>query len=587
MDMKNVRRFASILLAWAVVVVSLPLRVAPAAIAAPVRAHVVVSDQARGRHGMVASNSEIASRVGVEVMKRGGNAIDAAVAVGLALEVVYPYAGNIGGGGFMMIRKKDGTATAIDYREVAPKAAFHDLYLDQNRELIKGEGGSIVGYRSSGVPGTLAGFDLAFRKYGSGKMKWADLVRPARQLAEGGFEVPYNMARDLVSYKDDLSKYEDSNKIFLHGGKMLNEGDIFRQPELAQTLGRIEQRGAREFYAGKTAQLIVDDMKAHNGLITLEDLKSYQAKERVPVRGTYRGYEILSMPPPSSGGAILLEILNILEGYDLKAMGHNSSAKYQVLTEAMRRAFADRAEFMGDADFVDVPVRTLIDKKYAEKRRRSISQTAASTSAEIGHGEIAGAESMETTHFTIVDEEGNVVSNTYTINNGFGSAVTVKGAGFLLNDEMDDFAASPGKPNMFGLIQGERNSVQPGKRPLSAMSPTIVLRKDGTPWFALGAAGGPRIISAVLQTIINIIDHDMKLQQALDAPRIHHQWMPDEILVEPYGMSPDTRKVLESFGQRFAEKPVAIANATGIMIDEKGVRLGAVDYRRGGGAEGY
>jgi gamma-glutamyltranspeptidase/glutathione hydrolase len=328
-------------------------------------------------------------------------------------------------------------------------------------------------------------------------------------------------------------------------------------------------------------------MKAHRGLITLDDLKNYQAKERVPVRGTYRGYEIMSMPPPSSGGAILLEILNILEGYDVRGMGSNSSAKYQVMTEAMRRAFADRAEFMGDADFVDVPIKTLIDKAYAAKRRQTIDQTHATPSAVIGHGEITGAESMETTNFTIVDAQGNVVSNTYTINNGYGSAATVRGAGFLLNDEMDDFATQPGKPNMFGLIQGERNAVGPGKRPLSAMTPTIVLRKDGTPWFAVGAAGGPRIISAVLQVIINVIDHDMSIQQALDAPRIHHQWMPDEIVIEPYGMSTDTQKVLESYGQKFAEKPVSIANATAVMVDEKGVRLGAVDDRGAGGAAGY
>jgi gamma-glutamyltranspeptidase/glutathione hydrolase len=547
----------------------------------------VRTDQPRGRHGMVASNSEIASRIGVEVMQRGGNAIDAAIAVGLALAVVYPYAGNIGGGGFMMIRKKDGTATAIDYREMAPKAASRNIYLDKDGKLIKGEGGSILGYRAAGVPGTLAGFDLALKKYGSGKLKWADLVHPATELAKNGFALPYSYVRSIESYKKDLSKYEDSKKIFLNGGKLFNEGDRLVQPELAQTLERIEKQGAQEFYTGKTAQLIADDMKAHNGLITLDDLKNYQAKERVPVRGTYRGYEIISMPPPSSGGAILLEILNILEGFDIRAMGYNSSAKYQVMTEAMRRAFADRAEFMGDADFVDVPVNTLIDKKYAEKRRGSISLTAASTSAEIGHGEITGAESMETTNFTVVDEEGNVVCNTYTINNGFGSAATVKGAGFLLNDEMDDFAAQPGKPNMFGLIQGERNAVQAGKRPLSAMTPTIVLRKDGTPWFAVGAAGGPRIISAVLQTIVNVIDHDLSIQQALDAPRIHHQWMPDELVIEPYGMSPDTRRVLESYGQKFAERPVTIANATGIMIDDKGVRLGAVDSRGAGGAVGY
>jgi len=572
------KRATVFLVMWTLLLVWLP---------ADVQVRAARADQPRGSHGMVASNSEIASRVGVEIMQKGGNAVDAAIAVGLALAVVYPYAGNIGGGGFMMIRKKDGTATAIDYREMAPKAAFRNVYLDKNGELIKGEGGSILGYRTAGVPGTLAGFDLALSKYGSGKLKWADLVHPARMLAESGFQVPYSYVRGAESYRKDLSKYDESNKIFLNGGKGFKEGDRLVQPELAQTLTRIEQQGAKEFYTGKTAELIAADMKAHNGLITLDDLKNYQAKERVPVRGTYRGYQIISMPPPSSGGAILIEILNMLEGYDLRAMGSNSSAKYQVMTESMRRAFADRAEFMGDADFVDVPVKTLVDKKYAEKRRQSINLTAATSSAQIGHGEITGAESMETTNFTVVDDEGNVVCNTYTINNGFGSAATVKGTGFLLNDEMDDFAASPGKPNMFGLIQGERNAVQAGKRPLSAMTPTIVLRKDGTPWFAVGAAGGPRIISAVLQTIVNIIDHDMGIQQALDAPRIHHQWMPDEIVYEPYGISPDTRKVLESYGQKFAEKPVAIANATAIMIDDKGVRIGAVDSRGAGGAVGY
>jgi len=540
----------------------------------------------RGQHGMVASNDEIASKVGVEIMKKGGNAVDAAIAVGLALAVVFPFAGNIGGGGFMLIRKKDGTSTAIDYREMAPKAATRNIYLDKNGKLIEGEGGSILGYRAAGVPGTLAGFDMAFRKYGSGKLKWSDLVEPARLLAQNGFVLSYSDVRSIAGYRNDLSKYPESKRIFLNGGKGFKEGDRLVQPELAQTLGRVQRVGAKEFYTGKTAQLIAADMKAHNGLMTLDDLKNYQAKERTPVRGTYRGYEIISMSPPSSGGAILLEILNILEGYDLRTMGYDSAAKYQVTTEAMRRAFADRAEYMGDADFVDVPVDTLIDKKYAEKRRESIDLTRASSSAEIGHGQIAGKEPTETTHYTVVDADGNVVSNTYTINNGFGSAATVTGAGFLLNDEMDDFAAKPGEPNMFGLIQGERNAVQPGKRPLSAMTPTIVLRKDGTPWFAVGAAGGPTIITAVLQTIINVIDHDMNIQQALDAPRIHHQWMPDELVSEPYGMSPDTRKILESYGQKFS-RPRTLARATAIMIDNKGVRLGAVDSRGPGAAIGY
>jgi gamma-glutamyltranspeptidase/glutathione hydrolase len=540
----------------------------------------------RGKHAMVASQHELASKVGVEIMKKGGNAIDAAIAVGLALAVVFPVAGNIGGGGFMLIRKKDGTTTAIDYREMAPKAANRNIYLDKNGELINGEGGSILGYRAAGVPGTIAGYELALKKYGSGKIKWRDLVEPARQLAQSGFAVPYSYLRGIAGYKDDLSKYPESKRIFLNRGKGFAEGDRLVQPELAETLGRIGRIGPREFYTGKTALLIAADMKANNGLITLEDLKNYQAKERKPVQGTYRGYEIISMPPPSSGGAIMLEILNIVEGYDLRSMGYNSAANYHVVTEAMRRAFADRAEYMGDADFVDVPVDTLIDKKYAQKRRESIDLTHATPSSQIGHGQIAGPEPTETTHYTVADSEGNIVSNTYTLNNGYGSAVTVKGAGFLLNDEMDDFAAKPGTPNMFGLIQGERNSVQPGKRPLSAMTPTIVLRKDGTPWFALGAAGGPTIISAVLLGVINVIDYDMNIQQAIDAPRIHHQWMPDQLVTEPFGLSPDTRKILDSYGQQFSS-PRVLARATGIMIDEKNVRLGAIDSRGDGMAVGY
>jgi gamma-glutamyltranspeptidase/glutathione hydrolase len=542
----------------------------------------------RGQHGMVASQHEIASRIGIEIMKKGGNAVDAAIAVGLALAVVYPEAGNIGGGGFMLIRKSNGEAHAIDYREMAPKAATRNVFLDQKGELIKGEGSSTIGYRASGVPGTVAGFDMAFKKYGSGKVTWRDVVEPARLLAQNGYALSYRLANLFRGYRDNLSKYPESNRVFLRSGKFYNEGDLFIQPDLAQTLGRIERLGAQEFYTGKTARLIADDMKANGGLITLDDLKNYQAKERTPLTGTYRGYQIVTMPPPSSGGIVMLQVLNMLEGYDVRAMQYNSAAKYHVLAESMQRAFADRAEFMGDPDFADVPLAKLVDKKYAEERRSSIQSNKASSSAEVGHGNIvAGKEHTETTHFTVVDKDGTVVTNTYTLNDLYGSAVTVKGAGFLLNDEMDDFAAQPGKANMFGLIQGEKNSVQPGKRPLSSMTPTIVLKKDGTPWFALGARGGPRIISAVIQTVINVIDHDMDIQQAIDAPRIHHQWFPDEILFEPYGMSPDTQNILTGYGHKFASRPGYVAQATGIMIDNKGTRLGAVDSRGDGEAVGY
>lgn len=541
----------------------------------------------RGKHAMVASQHELASAIGVSIIKRGGNAVDAAIAVGLALAVVYPEAGNIGGGGFMLIRDGKGVAHAIDYREMAPKAATRDVFVDKDGNLIRGEGSSTVGYRASGVPGTLAGFELAFKKYGSGKVKWRDLVEPARLLAQNGYVLSFRLAELFKSYKDTLSKYPESNRIFLNDGKFYEEGYVFKQPELAQTLGRVGRVGAREFYTGKTAQLIAADMKANNGLITLEDLKNYKAKEREPLRGSYRGYEIITMPPPSSGGIVMLQVLNMLEGYNLTAMKYNSAAKYHVLTEAMRRAFADRAEFMGDPDFAKVPVTQLIDKKYAETRRSTIDTGKASTSKEIGHGEILGGEPMETTHFTVVDTAGMVVTNTYTINDLYGSRVTAKGTGVLLNDEMDDFAARPGKPNMFGLIQGEKNAVQPGKRPLSSMTPTIVLRKDGSTWFALGARGGPRIISAVMQSVINIIDHGMDIQEAIDAPRIHHQWLPDELLFEPFGMSPDTLSILSGYGHKFTANPGNVASATGIMIDENGVRLGAIDSRSDGKAIGY
>lgn len=543
-------------------------------------------EPARGRRAMVASQHELASKIGVEVLRRGGNAVDAAIAVGIALAVVYPEAGNIGGGGFMLIRKANGETRAIDYREMAPKAATRDVFVDSKGELIRGEGSSTVGYRASGVPGTLAGFDLAFKKYGSGKVKWADLVRPSRMIAQNGYILSHRLAELFKSYKDTLEDYEDSNRIFLNNGNLFEEGDVLRQPELAATLARIERIGAKEFYTGQTAKMIADDMKRHGGLITLDDLKNYIAKERTPLTGTYRGHKIISMPPPSSGGVVMLNVLNILEAYDVAKMQSNSAAKYHLLAESMRRAFADRAEYMADPDFANVPVTKLIDKKYASERRASIDLKKSSSSRDVKFGEAIGAEPMETTHYTVVDKDGTVVTNTYTINDLYGSRVTIKGTGVLMNDEMDDFAARPGRPNLFGLVQGERNKVEPKKRPLSSMTPTIVLRKDGSVWFALGARGGPRIISAVMQTVINVIDHGMDIQEAIDAPRIHHQWLPDELRYEPLGFSPDTLAILSGYGHKFAE-PGYVASATGIMIDEKGVRLGAIDSRSDGLAIGY
>ena len=543
------------------------------------RVYAAWPEPVRGKHAMVAAQHELASKIGVDVMKKGGNAVDAAIAVGIALAVVYPEAGNIGGGGFMLIRNSKGETHAIDYREMAPKAASRDMFVDKDGNLIRGEGGSTIGYRASGVPGTLAGFDMAFKKYGSGKMKWADLVRPARLIAQNGYVLTHRLAELFKSYKENLAKYGDSNRIFLNNGKYFEEGDIFRQPDLAQTLSRIERNGAQEFYTGLTAKMIADDMKANNGFITLEDLRNYVAKERAPLRGSYRGYEIISMPPPSSGGIVMLQVLNMLESYDVRKLQSNSAAKYHILAEASRRAFADRAEYMADPDFAMVPATGLVDKKYAEARRASIDLGKASSSRDIKFGEPTGRESMDTTHYTVVDPSGMVVANTYTINDLYGSRVTAKGTGVLLNDEMDDFAARPGRPNLFGLIQGERNKVEPRKRPL--------LRKDGSMWFALGARGGPRIISAVMQSVINVIDHDMDIQEAIDAPRIHHQWLPDEILYEPYGLSPDTHSILTGYGHKFTANPGNIASATGIMIDSKGVRLGAIDSRSDGLAVGY
>jgi gamma-glutamyltranspeptidase/glutathione hydrolase len=562
------------------------------------RASAAAREPVRAQHGMVASTSRIASRIGADVLKRGGNAVDAAVAVAFALAVVYPQAGNLGGGGFMMIRLRDGRTTAIDYREIAPSRATRNIYLDEKGELLKGEGSSTLGYRAAGVPGTVGGMELALKKYGSGRISWPELIEPSRRLAAEGFTVSFNLARSLREAGDTLGRYADSRRIFLNNGKYFNEGDMLRQPELAATLLRLKRRGPREFYEGETARLIVEDMRRNNGLMTLEDLRSYVAKERQPVRGSYRGFEIISMPPPSSGGVILLEMLNILEGFDLKGMGWGSGSSTHLLTETMRRAFADRAEYMGDPDFVRVPVQGLIDKAYAAKIRSTIDPKRATPSVEVRAGQPAGYESGETTHFTIVDREGNAVANTYTLNESYGSKVTAKGTGVLLNNEMDDFAAKPGTPNLYGLIQGERNAVAPRKRPLSAMTPTFVLRRDGTLWFAAGSPGGPRIINAVFQIIVNVIDYGMNIQQAIDAPRIHQQWLPDEVIYEPFGLSDDTRRALEAMGHKLrlttdkeskaGSQLRFMGDAQGVMIEEgTGVRLGASDSRNWGEPAGY
>lgn len=538
-------------------------------------------DPVRAKHGMVATTQRLASQVGADVLRRGGNAVDAAVAVALALAVVYPEAGNIGGGGFMLIRLHDGRTTAIDYREKAPAAATRDMYAASSRDNPL----STVGYLASGVPGTVAGLELALKKYGSGKFTWAQLVEPARRLAAEGFTVPHSLARSMRRNQKRLESNPETRRIYLRNGRFFQEGESFKQPQLAATLTRLQRLGPREFYEGMTARLIAADMKQHGGLITLDDLRKYTAKERTPLRGTYRGYEIITMPPPSAGGVALLEMLNILEGFDLSALGWSSSEKYHLLAETMRRAYADRATYIGDPDFVKVPVTQLIDKAYAARLRSTIDKERASQSTAIGPGKLIG-EPSDTTHFSIIDGAGNAVANTYTINDIYGSGVTIKGTGILLNDEMDDFTAKPGTPNTWGIIQGERNAIEGDKRPLSSMTPTIVLRKDSSFWFSVGARGGGRITTAVLQIIINVIDHKMNIQQALDAPRIHHQWFPDEILFETFGLSSDTQRALEARGHKVVPQrnwPFNIGAAEAVMIEEgSGARLGACDPRYDG-----
>jgi gamma-glutamyltranspeptidase/glutathione hydrolase len=527
-----------------------------------------------GQHGMVASSSGIASRVGLEVLKRGGNAVDAAVAVALALAVTHPSAGNLGGGGFMLVRMADGRTGAIDYRETAPAKATHDMYLGPNGKLVPNL--STAGYLASGVPGTVSGLSLALSTFG--KLPWPDVVEPARRIAADGFPVSYSLAASLRSSRI-IGAFSEAKRIFQRDGKFYQEDEILRQPELAATLERLKSQGPREYYEGQTAQLIAADMREHDGLITLDDLKNYRAVLREPLKGSYHGYDILSMPPPSSGGIALLEMLNILERFPIASMGFDSSDRDHLLIEAMRRAFADRAEFLGDADFVRVPVSGLISKQYATGLAQAIDPARATPSSSIGHGEPVRDERPQTTHFSIVDADGNAVVNTYTLNGSFGSGVVVRGAGFFLNNEMDDFAAQPGSANMYGLIQGEANSVAPHKRPLSAMTPTLVL-KDQKLILAVGSPGGPTIINTVLQVILNVFDYHMNIQQAVNAPRLHHQWMPDAISFEPFGISSDVRSALEKKGHHFAASAGYMGDAEAVMIDlESGLRWGASDPR--------
>lgn len=527
---------------------------------------------------MVSSASALATDVGVQILKQGGNAVDAAVAVAFALAVTYPTAGNIGGGGFMIVRMADGRSAAIDYREMAPLRATKTMFLDAAGTVIPGA--SKTGHRSVGVPGTVAGMALAREKFG--RLKWADLVLPAQRLAEAGFPVSYSFARSLGGLRLKAKDFSETQRVFLR----VKEGDRLRQQDLAATLSRIAQSGPREFYEGHTADLLEKEMAAHGGLITKADLKAYRAEERQPVRGSYRGYELLSMPPASSGGFLLVQMLKMLEHYDVAKLGPNSSAGVHLLAEVMKRAFADRAAYFGDPAFVKVPLAGLLSPQYIAGRIRTIDIARATPSSEIREGSPAANESNDTTHFSIVDAEGNAVSNTYTLRDGYGSGITVTGAGFLLNNVMDEFAAKAGAPNQFGFPAGETNTIAPGKRPISSQTPTIATR-DGKLAFVTGTPGGTTIPNTVLQVVLNLIDHGMNIQEAVDAPRIHHQWLPDIIRYEKYGLSVDVVKALEQRGHKLEVGAIGMVHAVQIE-NSTGIRLGASDSRSADGkAAGY
>ena len=533
------------------------------------------------RKAMVVAQEDLATEVGVSVLRSGGNAVDAAVAVGFALAVTHPYAGNIGGGGFMLIRMADGRVTFIDFREKASNAATHDMYLNASGVPTTD---SVVGWRSPGVPGTVRGFALANKKYGL--KPWAELVKPAVRLAAEGFPVSKWQMDSWHRSSPLLSRFPESERIFLKGGAYYDWQETLKQPELARTLERIARLGASDFYDGETAHILANGMAKNGGLITLADLHSYQAVERTPLQGDYKGCHLITSPPPSSGGVGLLQMLAMLNSTGYEKFGAGSAESYHYMAEVMRRYFADRSKYLGDPDFVNNPISALLAPAYIQSRRAKIDPDRATSSEQIVPGLIVGNEGTDTTHYNIIDEQGNAVAVTYTLNNGYGSGVTVPGAGFLLNDEMDDFAAKPGEPNMFGLVQGERNSIAPGKRPLSSMMPTIIL-KDGKPFLVLGAPGGPRIITAVLQVILNVIDFGMNVQEAIDAPRIHHQWRPDRLDAEA-GVSPDTIARLQRMGySTHTADPGEQARVEAILIGSSWLQ-GAHDGRNSRGkAEGY
>jgi gamma-glutamyltranspeptidase / glutathione hydrolase len=532
------------------------------------------------QHGVVVSANVLASQVGLDVLRAGGNAVDAAIATGFALAVVHPTAGNIGGGGFMVIRFPDGRATTIDFREKAPVRAHPEMFVDP----ATGEYSSQIHHNSHvavGVPGTVAGFDYAHRQYGSAQ--WPSLVAPAVALADEGIIMTPALARSLQGVLPQMQRYPASVAAFSRDGVPYQPGERWRQPDLARTLGRIRDERRDGFYRGETAALLVAEMQRGGGLIALEDLELYQPRERAPIRGTYRGYEIISMPPPSSGGVALVQMLNVLEGFDLRAMGHNSPRYFHHLAETMRLAYQDRARYIADPDFYDVPVERLISKEYAAAQRQRINTTRATPSS-VADLDLP-AESDETTHYSVVDASGLAVSVTYTLEAGYGSKITVPGAGFLLNNEMGDFNARPGLTTEAGLVGTDPNLARPEQRMLSSMTPTIIAR-DGELVAVIGTPGGRTIINTVLQVVLNLVDHDMNIQQAVDAPRMHHQWLPDRISIEEAGAPEPVVQALRGMGHEV--RTAGRQGSVQAIMRFRGRLVGAPDRRDGdAGAVGY
>ncbi|KQT54287.1 gamma-glutamyltranspeptidase [Aureimonas sp. Leaf454] len=542
-------------LAWTLAL-ALPFAALP-----PTRVDAASPAPVEAQHGMVVTAQHLASQVGVDVLKSGGNAVDAAVAVGYALAVVYPTAGNLGGGGFMTIRLQDGTTTFLDFRERAPLASTKTMYLDKDGKPLAGA--STEGYLAVGVPGSVAGFELARERYGTKTRQ--DLLAPAIRLAKDGFALE---AGDIASFAEGnemLAKDDAAAAVFLANGKPLPLGATLRQADLASSLTAIADLGTDAFYKGAIADRIVAASQSNGGILAKADFEAYRVRELEPVTCSYRGFEIASSPPPSSGGVIICEILNILEGYPLSYLGYGSAETTRLMVEAMRHAFVDRNASLGDPDFVDNPLETLLDKDYARDIRARIDPYRAGVSQSLmpkGFGE-----STETTHYSIIDDAGNAVAVTYTLNGSFGAGVMAPGTGILLNNEMDDFTIKPGVPNLYGLVQGEANAIEPKKSPLSSMSPTIVSR-DGKPFMVIGSPGGSRIITITLEAILNVVDHGMNLQEAIDAPRIHHQWLPDKVYMEPNALSPDTRRLLAGMGYDVAVDPdwTIWGEAAGILV---------------------